>query len=656
MNDSARESAGSETPIPWREWDGDAFAAARRDDRPILLYLTAGIGHITHLFELYVLADDEVAELARERYVPIRVNVFAQPDVYERYNQGGWPSLCLLSPEGDLLHGRGRATARQMRELLPQVADYWAEHGREIRNRIEERGRQELPRLRAPEPGELTDPAPLEGIRHDAIAHYDTRYHGFGRAPKFPMPELLLFLLEDTEQEYAQLALTALEALRVCPLHDPLAGGFFRYAATETWAQPQFEKLASVNLALLGAYVEAFRTTGEQRYENVARGIVSYLERTLADESGAVRAGQDSESTPGHAGDYYGWSREEVISALDEDDDLAAVALTYFGVSPHSLIAGEASRAYLEERVPPGQIAMRLTKTEEAVVESLAKARERLKRARDDRDSPPVNETRLVADQGRAAGVYAQAALVLNEPGLLQRAFALADTIWEKGRRDGGGLARALGDPPDTTYLADLTEVALGSLELYRVAGRGTDLVHAVHLVSEAFNLLGDEDGVGCFDHLARDREHGAVARPYTPFDANSRLLHATAVIAALTQSRDWHTRALELSAGLAMQRMRNRLRDAAYGRALRRLVHPPLMVDLIGTDSGALRRRLVVEAPAGTLLRAFDPEQATPWTPADKYENAAAATAEAVVYVGGRATELLRDTGEILERLQETR
>jgi len=81
----------------------------------------------------------------------------------------------------------------------------------------------------------------------------------------------------------------------------------------------------------------------------------------------------------------------------------------------------------------------------------------------------------------------------------------------------------------------------------------------------------------------------------------------------------------------------------------LRALVHAPKMVDLIGRDSASLRRRIVLEAPEGTLIRTFDPEHKTPWTPVDRYENCDAELGQAVVFANGETSEPLTDTGEIL-------
>ncbi len=650
-SDMSQTHSNGHTPsaIHWYSWDGSAFSRAMEEDLPIFLYLYAPWSSPIHRYELDVLSDERIQQLLHESFVPIQVNALDQPDIYDRYNQGGWPSVCLLTPEGDLLHGRGISSATQLQDTLEQVVTYWADHKDEIRERVAQIGLPELPRFNVPGPDELTDPAPLEGIRHDAIAHYDVKYQGFGRAPKLPMADLILFLLADHDDEYRSLGLATLEALRISPLHDMLGGGFHRMADLETWGQPRFEKLAYTNLSLLEAYVEAYRTTSEERFFNVANGILVFIESMLMTDSGLLQNAVDSEGELGDPGSYYGWSIKDVREVLDDDEALVTAALTFFGISQHSIIAGEVDRCYLEERVAPAQLSMRLVRDEESIIKLLTTAREKMKAERETRPDPAIDQTTYSREQGRALGVLANTALVLNKPGALQQAFQLADKLWDTGRRPGGGMEHIVGETGDTLYLSDCVDVILGFLELYRVAGRGTDLVRAVTLARETVELLQDQDGVGFFDHLERETEYGASQYQYTPFEANSRLLHAFALLSAYTRSESWHTRALNLSSALAPARLRYRLADASYGRALRALVHPPKMVDLIGRDSASLRRRIVLEAPEGTLIRTFDSEHKTPWTPVDRYENTDAEVAQAIVYSGGEASEPLTDTGEIL-------
>ena len=46
-------------------------------------------------------------------------------------------------------------------------------------------------------------------------------------------------------------------------IYDHLAGGFARYSVDERWLVPHFEKMLYDNALLAGAYLDAYRATGD---------------------------------------------------------------------------------------------------------------------------------------------------------------------------------------------------------------------------------------------------------------------------------------------------------------------------------------------------------------------------------------------------------
>lgn len=649
MQSSDRTEAAS---IAWREWSPAAFETAQRQNRPIFLYLYTLWGHAIHVFERAVLSHPDVVEAVNRKYVPIRVDSIRRPDVFDRYNQGAWPSICLLTPEGDLLFGRSSLTADALLESLVKVADYYAENHEAIQDAAQKRGPVNLPTMRASSDSSGEVPVSLDAIRQDALAYYDTRYHGFGQAPKFPLPDLLLFLLEDPSEELRRLALVSMETMRLSPLQDHLGGGFHRSCEDDAWRSPTFEKLLYDNMSLLDAYIEAYRQTRDERFAHVANRILGYAENALGDPSGLFYTAQDSDGVPGERAEFYGWTANEIKKAVD-DDAVTATALSYYGISG-GVRPGAGGRSFLEERVPVSQLSLRLGVDAEKVEEMLKKAETALRATRDQRKDPGVDSGMILMDQGRAMGALALAGVILDRPRFLQRAFEISDLVWERARSDMGGVVREFGSEDDSIYLADQVDVTLGLLELYRISGRSKDLERAVQLADETYELLGDAEGVGCFDHLERSGELGAVRFPYTPFDGNSRLLLATTLLASYTQETGWHERAMKLHQGLETLRPAYRMRDAAYGRALRRLIVTPPLVDLVtGEGVGEMRRALLEHAPAGTLIRAFDPDQRTPWTPLERYPSNGL-QARAIVYAGGRQFEPTHDVDIALLHLNE--
>ena len=100
-------------PIQWNEWGEEAFAIARRENRPILLDIGAVWCHWCHVMDRESYDDPEVAKIVNERFVAVKVDRDERPDIDSRYQvavsaisgQGGWPLTAFLTPEGKPFYG-----------------------------------------------------------------------------------------------------------------------------------------------------------------------------------------------------------------------------------------------------------------------------------------------------------------------------------------------------------------------------------------------------------------------------------------------------------------------------------------------------------------------------------------------------------------------
>ena len=107
--------------INWREWNQEAFLAARREAKPVLLTLTATWCHWCHVMDETSYSDQLVINLVNSRFIPVRVDADQRPDVSRRYNQGGLPSVAILDGQGNLLAGQVYTPPDQMVQFLEQV-------------------------------------------------------------------------------------------------------------------------------------------------------------------------------------------------------------------------------------------------------------------------------------------------------------------------------------------------------------------------------------------------------------------------------------------------------------------------------------------------------------------------------------------------------
>src|SRR4029077_13250792 len=129
---------------------------------------------------------------------------------------------------------------------------------------------------------------------------FDVEQGGFGKAPKFPSPPTLEFLLRYHRRtgspEALEMVTRTLDAMGAGAIHDQLAGGFHRYATDRAWLVPHFEKMLYDNALIAGAYVEASQASGRSDLGDVARRTLDWITRDMAAPEGGFYAAVDADS------------------------------------------------------------------------------------------------------------------------------------------------------------------------------------------------------------------------------------------------------------------------------------------------------------------------------------------------------------------------
>src|ERR1700737_131198 len=100
-------------PIQWHAWGGEAFSAAQRENKPVLLDIGAVWCHWCHVMDRESYDDPEVAAIVNEHFIAVKVDRDERPDIDSRYQaavsavtgQGGWPLTAFLTPDGKPFYG-----------------------------------------------------------------------------------------------------------------------------------------------------------------------------------------------------------------------------------------------------------------------------------------------------------------------------------------------------------------------------------------------------------------------------------------------------------------------------------------------------------------------------------------------------------------------
>lgn len=277
--------------IHWLGWGDEAFERAKRENKPVLLDISAVWCHWCHRLDKDTYAVPDIADYVEENFIPIRVDTDKRPDINRRYNLGGWPTTAFLTPEGRPIGGGTYFPPEQMRQLLRDVKASW----------------QKL------ENQSVTDPTPrqentagelrlriVDEILGEVANNFDPIYGGFGSEPKFPQTEAQeLALLKHHytgNREILRIATVTLNNAGRSGTYDKEMGGFFRYSTTRDWSVPHFEKMSEDNAKWLQVYLHAFQATGDPFYAEISRGILEYVNTWLSDQDeGCFYGSQDAD-------------------------------------------------------------------------------------------------------------------------------------------------------------------------------------------------------------------------------------------------------------------------------------------------------------------------------------------------------------------------
>ena len=175
-------------------------------------------------------------------------------------------------------------------------------------------------------------------------SHFDTKYGGFGSAPKFPTPHNLLFLLRYWKRtgnsDALEMVEKTLQKMRSGGIYDQIGFGFHRYSTDQFWLVPHFEKMLYDQALLATAYLETYQATRKQEYSRTAREIFTYVLRDMAAPEGGFYSAEDADSE-GKEGKFYVWSLKEIKQILRPDE--SDLCIKIFNIKENGNFTHEAS-------------------------------------------------------------------------------------------------------------------------------------------------------------------------------------------------------------------------------------------------------------------------------------------------------------------------
>jgi uncharacterized protein YyaL (SSP411 family) len=506
-------------PVDWYPWSEEAFEKAKAQDKPVFVSIGYSSCHWCHVMEKESFDDDEVARLMNEAFICIKVDREERPDLDSAYmavcqamvRSCGWPLNIIMSPDkkpffaASYIPKNGGFGLVGLIDLIGQIKEIW----RTRRSDLESLGddlkrRMEVFEKRAP--GKELGKDVLDEAYEKLVLNFDEQNGGFGRAPKFPTPHNLLFLLRYWNRTKEKTALTMVEktlrAMRLGGIFDHVGFGFHRYSTDAEWLVPHFEKMLYDQAMLALAYTEAYQATGAGKFKITAKEVLEYVLRDLASPEGGFYAAEDADSE-GEEGKFYLWTEEEIRKALPPED--ADLAVSLFGVKAAGNFA-DAVRKRNGENIlhfarPLEEVASEWHLTLDELILKLGRIRNLLFEKRKHRVKPAKDDKVLVDWNALMIAALARASQVFSEPRYLQAAVKAAGFMLEKMKTENGTLYHryAKGEKAIDGFLDDYAFLVWGLLEIYEACFEEAYLQAALELTKTMTSRFWDEKDGGFY-------------------------------------------------------------------------------------------------------------------------------------------------------------
>jgi uncharacterized protein YyaL (SSP411 family) len=597
----------SHNPVDWFPWGAEAFAKAKKEDKPIFLSVGYSTCHWCHVMEHESFESAAIAAFLNQHFVSIKVDREERPDVDQVYmtfvqattGHGGWPMSVWLTPELKPFTGGTYFPPTDVPgrpgfiTVLRRIAELW----KTDRRQIEDKANSLLSALREAEtevvaPG--ADEWDVDKTVQLGLSQYtrifDSRDGGFGSAPKFPRPvnlDFLLFLAAKKlptpgDAETARgMALYTLRKMAAGGMHDHLGGGFHRYSVDGEWHVPHFEKMLYDQAQLAQVYLTAHQISGDRAFAATARNILQYVEHDLTSPESAFYSAEDADS---HArkdsprkteGAFYVWTQAEILEVLGADR-IEEFAATYGvelggnvseGSDPHGELRGA---NVLIQRLTLTEAAARFQRPLENMEHRLSDDRSVLLARRGLRPRPHLDDKILTAWNGLMIGAFARAAQVLGHEEYSLAAQRAAGFI-KKHLFDPakGELLRSYREGPSKIggFAVDYAFLISGLIDLYQTDFDIEWLRWARQLQDTLDLRFWDQDGGGYFS--TSDHDPAILLRMKEDYDGAEPTPNSVAVMNLWRFGQFFHNDVLLDHARHAIRALASRLEAQPFAMPL---------------------------------------------------------------------------------------
>lgn len=274
------------------QWQGElstkTFKQAKEEDKLILLILEANWCHWCHVMEDSTYTNADVKELLNEKFICVKLDQDAHPELAARYRKYGWPATIVLNAKGeDVLKKAGYMSPGKYIEVL---------EGALI-------GKSRIAPAR-PDLSKVSSTSLEKRLKRNFTKLLDYKNGGFTTSLRYLEEESMEYALQAdagvSERDWFEKSIRS--AYNLC---DPAWGGVYQYSARNDWEHPHFEKLLHIQARYMRLFLNDYAFNGNEESLKMAEEIKGYCDRFLRQPNGLYANAQDADLKKGEKASAY---------------------------------------------------------------------------------------------------------------------------------------------------------------------------------------------------------------------------------------------------------------------------------------------------------------------------------------------------------------
>ena len=471
----------ADNPVNWYEWSDEAMAAAKKENKPLLISIGYASCHWCHVMEKESFMDTAVARIMNENFICIKVDREERPDIDNIYMNacqlisggGGWPLNAFALPDGKPFFAGTYYSKTGWMNLLKDISKAYKEKHDLVVKQADGLTKgiadEQLSFNGADSANIIMNDHDYQNLFDSVYLKTDTVNGGLKGSPKFPMPAVTEFLLQNYyftgNKKALDAASISLSKMALGGIYDHLDGGFARYATDNEWHIPHFEKMLYDNAQLISLYAHAYQITQNDFYKTIITETISFIERNLASSHGGYYSSLNADTEDGE-GEFYTWKESDFKKIAGTENLLAE----YFNVSPMG--NWNKGNNILFASYTPQEFAILKKQTPDQFIALLNKTKKSLLEERNKRNKPAADTKILTAWNAMMIRAYADAYTATGAGDYLAKAIMIAKFLEKNMLGNEGSLKRNFKDGKTSIngFLDDYAWTASAFIKLYSVS------------------------------------------------------------------------------------------------------------------------------------------------------------------------------------------